>query len=208
MAVVGGAHLACAKGREARADASLREDLEVVDATIEGSRSERVRRRCGGFSTGRSAGLRSAGREARRGPHDDRHLGSVVTADPSPGARETGLGPRVKPQAPRVRRGPWCLRSGCTEPEAGAIVPEGDASEPLYLARDMSSTPRCQRLVSVSGKALPAHEARRVGRRVREDACIGTGQPKRMAVNNPITLPGPNHANGWAETDGDIPAER
>jgi hypothetical protein len=98
--------------------------------------------------------------------------------------------------------------SVCAELGADANVPEGDASEPLYLARDKSSTPRRQRLVSVPGKALPAHEARRVGRRAREDACIGIDRPKRMVVNSPITLPGPNYANGWTEPNGDILTER
>jgi len=41
----------------------------------------------------------------------------------------------------------------------------------------------------VSRKALPTDEVRRVDRRAREDACIGTGRSKRMAVNNPIILP-------------------
>lgn len=63
------------------------------------------------------------------------------------------------------------------------------ARRPLHRKVNVVSTPRRQRWVAVSRKALPADKARRVGRRVREDACIGTDRSKRMAVNNPIILP-------------------
>jgi hypothetical protein len=127
---------------------------------------------------------------------------------PSPDAWEAGLGQRVY--------GPDCRSQGmqfdsseCAELKPTQSCPRVTRARVSYLARDRRfSTPRCQRSVRVSGKALPAHEARRVGRRVREDACIETNCPKRMAVNNPITLPGSNHANGWTERNGDIPTER
>lgn len=59
------------------------------------------------------------------------------------------------------------------------------AREPLHRKVNALSTPRRQRSVVVSRKALPADEARRVDRRAREDACIGTGRSKRMELTTP-----------------------
>lgn len=89
---------------------------------------------------------------------------------------------------------------------AMSIVPEGDASE--QVPATVQARRRDVRGRSNPDEALPAHEARRVGRRAREDACIETGRLKRMAANTPITLLGPNHANGWTEMGGDILTER
>jgi hypothetical protein len=59
------------------------------------------------------------------------------------------------------------------------------ARVPLHRKVNALSTPRRQRLVVVSRKALPPDEGRRVDRRVREDACIGTGRSKRMELKTP-----------------------
>jgi hypothetical protein len=94
---VGGAHLACVKGRETRADASFARSSVAVDAAP----GDRGVKGCDAgppvSSNERSTRLRSANRKVRRGPHDDRRLGFVLTAYPSPGLREAGLGQRVQP---------------------------------------------------------------------------------------------------------------
>jgi hypothetical protein len=59
------------------------------------------------------------------------------------------------------------------------------ARVPLHRKVNALSTPRRQRLVVVSRKALPPDEGRRVDRRAREDACIGTGRSKRMELKTP-----------------------
>lgn len=53
MAVVGGAHLACAKGREARADASSSRNSIVVDATSEDWKAKRCDAGVAGSQTGK-----------------------------------------------------------------------------------------------------------------------------------------------------------
>lgn len=92
--------------------------------------------------------------------------------------------------------------------EPGLSCPRVTRARRLCLERGIRLDAETSEVGRVSGKALPAHEARRVSTRVREDACIETGRPKRAVVNNPATLPGPNHANGWTDPNGGIPTER
>lgn len=159
-----------------------------------------MRRKCGVFPNRTATHLRSARRKARRGSHGDRRFGFVLTTRPSPVLREAALDQRVKLVGfARARRSPRFARidggSGCAELGADANVPEGDASD-SQSRKGSGPTPKRQRSIRVSGKALPAHEARRVGRRVREDACIETNRSKQIAANPASVLPGSNHANG------------
>lgn len=73
---------------------------------------------------------------------------------------------------------------------AEAFVPEGDASgAALFGKTDIGFDAETSEVGQSFEEALPAHEARRVSTRAREDACIETGRPKRMAVNNPMYSP-------------------
>jgi hypothetical protein len=85
--------------------------------------------------------LRSADRKVRRGPHDDRRLGFVLTTYPSPGVWEAGLDQRVHVRI-TDSQGFVVRISGCAEHEADANVPEGDASGRTYLARDRGARRR------------------------------------------------------------------
>jgi hypothetical protein len=178
----------------------------VVDATLE----DRKVKRCDADMTVSQTGERHVcDRRVERFAEFHTAIGvsdSFSLSDLYRSGGEADLDQRVQTYARhrKVQR----ERSECAELGADAIVPEGDASELFYLARDTSSMPGHQSKVKALEKALPAHKARRVGRRAREDACIEAGLTKRMAVNNPITLPGPNHANGWTDPNGDIPTER
>lgn len=65
-------------------------------------------------------------------------------------------------------------------------MPEGDASEGTSSSQgECHFDAETSEVGRVSRKALPADEARRVDRRAREDACIGTGRSKRMVLTTP-----------------------
>lgn len=140
------------KGREARADTNFARNPNAVDTATE----DRGVKRCDAGETFSQTGQRticeSAGRKARRSPHGNRRFGFVLSKGPSPVFWEAGLDQRVKPHGHQPLKRLLVMRSECAELGAVAIVPEGDASEPLYSARDTSSTPKRQRSVTCSGK--------------------------------------------------------
>jgi hypothetical protein len=70
-------------------------------------------------------------------------------------------------------------------------VPDGDASEKASSSQGECSLDAETSEIGtfVSRKALPTDDVRRVDRRVREDACIGTDRSKQVAANNPTILP-------------------
>jgi hypothetical protein len=76
---------------------------------------------------------------------------------------------------------------GRTELGAGSFVPEGDASESASSSQGErnpdAETPEIGR--SFRGRLFQSNRARRVDRRAREDACIGTGRSKRMELTTP-----------------------
>lgn len=113
--------------------------------------------------------LRSAGRKVRRGSHGNRCLGFVLTTRPLPVRWEASLDPRVKSRVRCRKASQTC--SGCSELGADAFVPEGDASEPFYLARDRRSRCRDIRVRSALGKALPAKRGAE-GRQASKRGCL------------------------------------
>jgi hypothetical protein len=70
-------------------------------------------------------------------------------------------------------------RSECAEIGADAIVPEGDANEPLYLARDTSSMPRHPSEVMLWERLFQL--TRRGG---------SAGEPERMPASKPVSRSG------------------
>lgn len=99
--------------------------------------------------------------------------------------------PRPAGQRVVPRKGIGGLLGGRTELGAGSFVPEGDASESASSSQGERNPDAETSEVGrqFRERLFQSNRARRVGRRAREDACIGTGRSKRMAVNNPIILP-------------------
>lgn len=141
------------KGREARADTNFARNPNAVDTATE----DRGVKRCDAGETFSQTGQRTiCDRRVER--HAEVYTVTGVSGSFSPRDLhrffwEAGLDQRVKPHG-RVHPKKWVMvmRSECAELGAVAIVPEGDASEPLYSARDTSSTPKRQRSVTCSGK--------------------------------------------------------
>jgi hypothetical protein len=168
MAVVGGAHLACAKGRETRADASCSRNSIVVDTTSE----DRAVIGCDAGVTVSQTGDRYVGdRRVERSAevHTTTDVsGSFLTTRPSPVRWEASLDPWVQTRVRGRKASQTC--SGYAELGADVFVPEGDASEPLYLARDTSSMPRRQSQVSF-GKGSSSPQGAE-GRQASKRGCL------------------------------------
>lgn len=115
MAGAGGAHPACAKGREARADASRRRNSNAVDAA---SRDPEVNR-CDGVrrfsSNEKNASRRFTGRETREHPYGTRRFGFVALVHLYGWAGTAGLDPGSRGSSALARA--TAGRSGRTELE-------------------------------------------------------------------------------------------
>jgi hypothetical protein len=95
--------------------------------------------------------------------------------------------PRPADQRVGSRKGIGGLQGGRTELGAGSFVSEGDASE-----NASSSQGECSLDAETSEvgrqfreRLFQSNRTRRVDRRAREDACIGTGRSKRMELTTP-----------------------
>lgn len=95
--------------------------------------------------------------------------------------------PRPADQRAGSRKGIGGLQGGRTELGAGSFVSEGDASE-----NASSSQGECSFDAETSEvgrqfreRLFQSNRTRRVDRRAREDACIGTGRSKRMELTTP-----------------------
>lgn len=124
--VAGGAHPACAKGREARADASRRRNSNAVDAASrdpEANRCDGVRRVSSTRKTQRF--------DSRVARHVRNHTAPGVSGSSSPFTLTGGRGGGSRPPGWRFGRRSKGRRSDQRSSGVGAatIVPEGDASE-------------------------------------------------------------------------------